>query len=148
MVSDSPYLVGFCFSLSLEKSDAAFQEISGISKEWDLEEVRGGGENNFKYRLPTVCKFQNLVLKRGIVNKTSPLTNWCKKILDGGLAQPIKPKDVTVSVLDSKGKACRSWHFTKAYPVKWTVSDLKSQENSLLIESVELAYHYYTTVPV
>ncbi len=137
------YLVGFHFSLGLEKSDTSFQEITGISKEWDLEEVRGGGENNFKYRLPTLCKYQNLVLKRGIVKNTSPLIDWCKSVLDGGLAEPIIPKNMTVSVLNADGDACRSWNFTRAYPVKWSVSDLKSQENAILIESIELAYEYF-----
>jgi hypothetical protein len=35
-----------------------------------------------------------------------------------------------------------SWNFVKAYPVKWAINDLKSQESNILIETIELAYQY------
>jgi phage tail-like protein len=36
-----------------------------------------------------------------------------------------------------------SWSFVKAYPLKWSVADLKSQESSVLIETIEFAYQYF-----
>jgi len=62
----SSYPVGFYFELSFRGEDAAFQEVSGMSKELSVEEVVCGGENRFKYRLPTVSSSQNLVLKRAL----------------------------------------------------------------------------------
>lgn len=141
---DNPYLVGFYFNFVFPGGeDAAFQEVSGIGKEWNVEEVVCGGENRFKYRLPTVATFQNLVLKRGRVKKNSPLTEWCRKTLDEGLAVPIMPKNVTVNLLNQEGNTCLSWNFIRAYPVKWSTSDLKSLESEILIETVELAYQYF-----
>jgi len=46
--------------------------------------------------------------------------------------------DGTVSVM---------WTFYNAYPVKYSVSDLKSQENELVLESIELAYTYFVITP-
>jgi phage tail-like protein len=37
-----------------------------------------------------------------------------------------------------------TWNFFKAYPVKWANSDLKSTDNAVLVETLELAYQYYT----
>lgn len=138
---------GFYFSLRLTgssaTSDAAFQEVSGLSREIGIEEVVSGGENRFKYRLPATGSFPNLVLKRGIVLTNSPLAKWCQTTMEGGLAKPIQTKDVMLSLLDSSGKTTMSWSFSKAWPVKWNISDLKSQENNVLIETIELAYQYF-----
>lgn len=39
------------------------------------------------------------------------------------------------------------WTFYNAYSVKYSVSDIKSQENELVIESIELAYTYFVITP-
>lgn len=142
MVS-SDYPVAFYFSLSFKGEDAAFQSVSGISKELTIEEVVCGGENRFKYRLPGVATSQNLVLKRAVINEDSKLLDWCAGIIDGGLFNKIKPHDVTVSLLDKIGNVSVQWTFYNAYPVKFALSDLNSQENNLVIETIELAYTYF-----
>lgn len=148
-MAEDNYPVGFYFSVSFEKEgktfddDVAFKEVSGLSKEMSVEEVGSGGENRFKYRLPTVSKSQNLILKRALVPKNSALTQWCSDTMDGGMSMPIKTKDVSVNLLDATGQVYRKWTFHKAYPVKYSLSDLKSQESEILIESIELAYTYF-----
>ncbi len=139
------YLVGFYFALSFKGEDAAFKEVSGISKELGIEEVTSGGENRFKYRLPTLTSTKNLVLKRAIVPKNSKLTKWCSSTLDGGLAKPIKPRDLAVNLLNEKGDVLIKWVFHNAYPVKYSIADLKSQESEILLETMELAYTYFET---
>ncbi|EDP97196.1 phage tail protein [Kordia algicida OT-1] len=143
MDNNSAYPVGFYFSLSFEGEDAAFKEVSGISKELGVEEVAGGGENRFKYRLPTVSSSKNLVLKRAIVPTGSKLIKWCSDTLDGGLGNTIQTQDVSVDLLDDQGKVLMKWTFHNAYPVSYAVSDLKSQESEILIETIELAYTYF-----
>ena len=61
MASDYP--VSFYFTLPFAGVDAAFKEVSGISKELSIEEIVCGGENRFKYCLSTVLSSQNLILK-------------------------------------------------------------------------------------
>ncbi|MBC8754347.1 phage tail protein [Kordia sp. YSTF-M3] len=142
-MANTDYPVGFYFSLSFEGEDAAFKEVSGINKELGVEEVAGGGENRFKYRLPNVSSSQNLVLKRAIVPTGSNLITWCSDTLDNGLAAAIETKDVSVDLLDNEGTVLMKWTFYNAYPLKYAVSDLKSQESEILIETIELAYNYF-----
>ncbi len=137
------YPVSFYFQLSFAGGDAAFQEVSGISKELSVEEIVCGGENRFKYRLPTVSTSQNLVLKRALVPNGSPLVYWCANCIDQGLASSIQPYNVILSLLDAQGQVCMMWTFYNAYPIKYSVSDLKSQESGIVIESIELAYTYF-----
>jgi len=137
------YPVSFYFNLSFNGEDAAFQEVSGISKELSVEEIVCGGENRFKYRLPTVSTSQNLVLKRAFLLEGSQLVNWCASSIDQGLSSSIQPHDVSVSLLGADHQVCMMWNFYKAYPIKYSVSDLKSQENGIVIESIELAYTYF-----
>lgn len=137
------YLPSFYFKLSFSGEDAAFQEVSGISKELSLEEVAGGGENRFKYRLPTIPSSQNLILKRALVPVGSKLALWCATTLGGDLVNPIKTQTVMVSLMNSDGMVATSWTFYDSYPVKYSVSELKSDENNLAIETIELAYTYF-----
>lgn len=145
---DPDLQTSFYFNLSIAGSgptvDAAFQEVSGLSKELGIEEVVCGGENSFKYRLPTTTTYPNLVLKRGIILSSSPLIQWCEDTLERGLMLPIQPKNITLQLLNPEGQACMTWSFVKAYPIKWAMSDLKSQESTLLIETIEFAYRYFS----
>lgn len=141
MASDYP--VGFYFSLSFEGEDAAFQEVSGLSKEFAFEDIVCGGENRFKYRLPTIVTGSNLVLKRAIVPTGSQLIEWIASAVDGGLVNNVVTHDVSVSLLGAGGAMLMMWTFRNAYPLKYSVSDLRSQDNSLVIESMELAYTYF-----
>ena len=139
----SKYPVGFYFTVSFKGEDASFKEVSGISKEIAVEEVSGGGENRFKYRLPSVANGQNLVLKRALIPVGSKLMNWCSSTIDQGLSKPIQTHAVSVSLLNEKGKVCKKWTFNNAYPIKYSISDLKSDSNDLVIETIELAYSFF-----
>lgn len=146
-MANNEYPIGFYFELSFKGEDAAFQEVSGMSKELGIEEVVCGGINNFKYKLPTVATSQNLVLKRALVPEGSLLIDWCANCMDLSLASVITTHDISVSLLNPDGSTCIMWTFHNAYPIKYSVSDLKSQENELVIESIELAYTYFEVSP-
>jgi phage tail-like protein len=150
-MADTNYLVGFNFSLSYKGKEYPFKEISGISREYGVEEVRSGGEYRFKYRLPTAMATpKNLVLKRAVESLDNPLSQWCTDTLKGNFSSPIKAQSIAVNLFkmtNAKGKAkkglVKKWTFHKAYPIKYDISDLKSQENELLFETIELAYTYF-----
>jgi len=140
--------IAFYFKLSFSgisgTQDASFKEVSGISMEMGIEEVSEGGNNAFKHRVPTSVKFSNLVLKRGLAPKNSELISWCQKTLGGGLSELIETKTIIVYLLNENGVPLKSWSFVNAWPVKWSVSDLNSMNNEILIEALEFAYSSFT----
>ncbi len=139
--------VGFHFRVevaleNLPTNDSRFQEVIGISREVGVEEVLEGGENRFAHRLPARAKYGNLVLKRGMLSD-SKLVDWARLAIENF---EFVPADVQVTLLDEKHGPLASWSFLKAYPVKWTVSDFKAQESSLVVETIELAYQFFRKV--
>ena len=125
-------------------TDTSFQEVTGIAAESNTESIEEGGENRYVHVVPKGTKHGNLVLKRGIAGMSSELTKWCKDILEGDLGTAITPKTIQVQLLDSAGQAAMMWRFNNAYPVKWSVDNLSSSKNDILIETLEFAYSYST----
>jgi phage tail-like protein len=159
---------GFYFRLQLgggtDPEDSAFQEASGLSVEIEAETVAEGGVNSFRHRLPTQAKYEDLVLKRGYVTKDHPLFVWCRETLRNEFAKPIVPKTLSLQLLaprihiaelhaadrryvekHSDGpEILQQWNFVGAWPRKWSVSDLATQKNDVLIETLQFAYRYFT----
>ncbi len=119
-----------------------FQEVSGLNAKIGVEELKEGGENRYTHRLPTPPKYENLILKRGmIVNST--LINWVKDAVENFT---FTTKTVVVSLLDEKSLPVAVWSFANAYPVALKISDFKAQENAIACETIELSYDYFKRI--
>ena len=147
---------GFHFKVELavdslnNEAEQRFQEVSGLTVEVETEPLREGGENRFEYKLPKRAKYPNLVLKRGLLTKTATTNtaffDWFKSAMDAyfnALIFDFKPADITITLLDEADQPVAVWSVVQAYPLKWTMSDLKSSENAIVIETMELAYQYF-----
>jgi len=140
--------VGFHFRVEFSldgagERDSRFQEVSGITAELGTEELHEGGENRFIHRLPTLPKYGNLVLKRGLLTD-SGLIQWCRDAIENFR---FEPTTVNVTLLNEKHEPLGfTYSFVRAWPVKWTVSNFKAQENGLVIETLELSYNYFTRI--
>ncbi|MCP4117484.1 MAG: phage tail protein [Desulfobacteraceae bacterium] len=124
----------------LPENDTRFKEVSGLTRELGVEQVAEGGENRFEHRLPSRGKFGNLVLKRGLLTD-SGVIDWVVDALENFI---FKPANVLVTLLNEEHQPLATWTFTGAWPMKWSVSDLKSTENNVVVETLELAYSYFT----
>lgn len=152
----APYYppVGFHFKVQFaflppDTNDVRFQEVSGLAAEVATEELVEGGENRFTHRLPLRAKYANLVLKRGLLTDTR-LRDWIVNAVENLEAQDgpeLGPTTVNVTLLDEKHMPLGdAYSFIKAWPVKWGVSDFKAMENSIVVETLELSYNYFTRV--
>lgn len=143
-----PYDIPVAFHFKVEidgassEQDIRFQEVTGISAEVTTEELREGGLNSHVHRLPNGAKTGNLVLKRGFLDG-SEVTTWCREAIE---SFRFDPREVTVQLLDQDHDPLLTWSFAGAFPVKWSISDLKAQDNALVIESLELAYRTFRKV--
>ena len=122
--------------------DIMFQKVSGIGTTVNTYTVEEGGQNLYSQLLPTKIQHDNLVLERGLV-VGSPL------VIEFNVAMSLfkfSPSNVLVTLLNDASIPVASWLFMKAYPVKWSVSDLDATANSVVIETMELAYQRMQTI--
>lgn len=131
------------FGISQDTNDARFQTVSGLSVEYDYETFKEGGENRFEHKLPVRTKYGDLVLKRGMLTG-SAVVQW---FVDAFRDRAFNPTNVNVILMSEKGEPLRTWKIAHAIPKKWLVSDFNSMENSLVIETLELTYRYFTVEP-
>lgn len=128
--------------ISSQDRDVQFQSVSGLSVDIETEEFAEGGENRFKHKFPVRSKFPNLILKRGMVTD-SQLIKWCREAIE---SFHFKPVDLTVKLLNEDHEPLITWNVVHAYPVKWDVAELHAEESRVAIETIELAYNYFTLV--
>ncbi|MEA5521407.1 phage tail protein [Limnoraphis robusta] len=124
--------------------DIRFQKVSGISAEIETTDIREGGENVFRHRLPNHVTYNNLVLERGMVIG-SPLNVEFNVAMS---SMRFTPSNVLVMLLDENSIPLSSWLFQRAYPVKWSTSDLDANANSVVIDTMELAYARFQSVRI
>jgi phage tail-like protein len=124
--------------------DFKFQRVSGLSSEIQLDTVNEGGQNLYSHRLPTKVQYNNLILERGYTIG-SPLNIEFNIALSKFQFQP---SNVLVTVYNEIGIPVGAWLYMKAYPVKWSLSDLDAQSNSVAIDTMELAYSRFQIIRV
>lgn len=134
------FYTGKGISIAPNPIDIRFQKVSGIGLSMNnLETKRIGGKN---VRLPSFPTHDNLTLERGYAVR-SPLRIELETSFEN---LKIHPRDVIVMLLDTQGKPQASWLFFRAYPVKWTLSDLDASQSSIFIESMELSYTRFQSI--
>jgi phage tail-like protein len=116
--------------------DILFQKVSGIGSTVETDTLVEGGQNLYAQPLPKKIQHDNLVLERGLV-VGSPLVIEFNATMS---LFKFSPSNVLVTLLDNTRIPVASWLFMKAYPVKWSVSDLDATANAVVIEHMELTY--------
>lgn len=136
--------VGFHFKVEFisvgNDNDVRFQSVGGLSMELEVENIKEGGQNLFEYKLPGRSKFSDLNLKRGLL-LDSEVIKWIKDALYN---RDFKPANMNISLLNSDHEPLLTWQVFNAWPRKWSVSDLNATENSIMVETLEIAYTYFT----
>ena len=115
------------------ESLGVFTECTLPVIEWELEEVKEGGQNSYVHQLPGRRKSARLTLKNGVGK--SALMNWFWQMLSG----EIERKALTIQLLETQdtSSVVMTLHIEQAYPVKWSGPTLKSDDNSIAIQTVE-----------
>jgi phage tail-like protein len=145
---DSKYYppVGFHFKVEVQgitsSNDVRFTDVAGLSVEMGTEEIIEGGENRFIQKYPTRTKYPELVLKRGLL-QSSEILIWIQQCLED---YQIQPKDISIKLLNEEHQPLLTWNVVNAYPTKWSVSDFNANSSSIVVESLQFFYQYFTLI--
>lgn len=140
--------VGFHFKVvfggPFEEADMRFQTVSGLNAGMSTEGFQEGGENRFSHRLPQPPKYDNLVLKRGMLIGSS-LLYWFRAAID---FFEFHPTTIIVILLNPDHKPLAAWQFVNAYPVRWKIDDFDAMKNAVVTETVEFTYQFFRQIEV
>jgi phage tail-like protein len=120
-------------------NDILFQNVSGLEVSMETEPLKEGGENRFEHVLPTRSKYNDLVLKRGVLTD-SGVIKWCRNAIE---KFEFKPTTVLVQLLNEEHEVLVEWKLFHAWPKKWSVAELNAEQSAVLIETIELTYNFF-----
>lgn len=127
----------FHFRVEWGGAKIGFSEVSGLSVETDLVEYRDGSSPEFhKIKMPGMQKYGNVTLKRGTFQGDNDYFSWWNTVA----LNTIERRDVTISLLNEAHEPVVVWKIKNAWPTKVQSTDLKSDDNGVAIETIELAH--------
>jgi phage tail-like protein len=127
----------FHFRVEWGGAKIGFSEVSGLSVETDVVEYRDGSSPEFhKIKMPGMQKFGNITMKRGIFQGDNDFFKWWNTVA----LNTIERRDVTISLLNENHEPVVVWKIKNAWPSKVQSTDLKSDDNGVAIETIELAH--------
>jgi phage tail-like protein len=111
----------------------AFTECTLPTLELETEQIKEGGLNTYVHQLPGHRKASKVVLKNGVGIATEIMA-WYLKTMRGEFAR----RSVTITLLSPRLLPIMVWSIEDAYPNKWTGPNLKSDDNTVAIQALEL----------
>ncbi|MEM8528134.1 MAG: phage tail protein [Bacteroidota bacterium] len=125
---------------SPSKNDVLFQSVGGLTASMETESIKEGGQNRFEHVLPVRAKYDDIVLRRGLVTD-SKIVTWIQNAIDNF---KVKPIGITITLLNQKHAPLVVWKCTHVWPKKWSVADLNADKSEVLIETLELNCNFFT----
>jgi phage tail-like protein len=125
----------FRFIVSVDGTPVgAFTECTLPTIEWEVEEVKEGGLNTYIHQLPGRRKSAKITLKNGI-GVSQSLLSWYNQ----NLSEKFQRSKVTITLLNSLLEPMMVLDIKEAFPLRWTGPQLKTDDNTVAIQTLELA---------
>jgi phage tail-like protein len=139
-------LVGFHFAIDIAGViNGYFTECSGLGSEHEVIEHKVVTEkgNEVVMKIPGRLKWENITLKRGIT-KNMDIWKWRKQVESGHVDDA--RRDGSVIMFDQQLNEVARWNFLRAWPVKVTGPQPKSDSNEIGVEELTIAHEYIERV--
>jgi phage tail-like protein len=129
----------FNFTVEIDGvTQGGFSEVSGLTMDTNIIEYREGDEVTTVRKLPGLMKYNNIVLKHGIIDTT--LYTWRKKVIDGQTQRATG----AIVLLDEARKPALRWSFTQGWPSKLEGPALNAKTSEAAVETMEIAHEGLT----
>jgi phage tail-like protein len=129
-------------SAVLDVAVGGFSECSGLEMAMQPEEYKEGGRNGETLKFPTRVTWGNLTLKRG-VGAWPTLWDWHYSFTQG----KGKRRDGLIVLFNDLHLPTNIWYFSRGLPVKYAGPTLNAAQNTVAIESIEIAHEGVYQVP-
>ncbi|MBV9759630.1 MAG: phage tail protein [Acidobacteriaceae bacterium] len=133
---DAQNTLGTLINVALNYFVAGFSECSGIEASFETMDLKEGGVNSHVWKLPVRASHSNITMKHGAIYAYDDLWDWHYGWVQG----QGKRKDGLIVLNDNGGNPAKMWKFRRGIPVKWSGPSLNASQNSVAIESLEIAH--------
>jgi phage tail-like protein len=114
----------------------AWSKCEGLTFEYDVQEVKEGGNNEYVHRLPGRVKLQNLKLTRPLDKDTQKVADWLASV-----AREPRRSTAQIEIVDEGGETVATWRLQGIYPFRWSGPTLDTGANSIALEVLELVHN-------
>jgi phage tail-like protein len=114
----------------------SWTKCEGLTVEYEIQEVKEGGNNEYIHRFPGRTKYQNLKLTRPIDKDTQKVADWLASV-----ASDPKRSTAEIAILDGGGGTVAKWRLQGIYPVRWSGPTLDTGTNAVALEVLELVHN-------
>lgn len=140
-MSDPEYGLVHRFKVTLDNDVnlGGWTKCDGLTVEYDIQEVKEGGQNGYVHRLPGRAKYQNIKLTRPFDKDTGKVAAWLASV-----ASDPKRSTAQITLLDAGGTPVTSWKIAGVFPAKWSGPTLDTGTNQVALEVLELVHNGFT----
>jgi len=114
-------------------------KCEGLTVEWEVQEYREGGLNDYVHRLPGRRKYQNIKLTRPLDRSSKDVASWISKV-EG----PSAGHTAQICILDGEGKQVAAWNIVDIWPTRWTGPNMDVNGKDTAFETLELAHNGFS----
>src|SRR3954447_24908081 len=131
------------FRVEIDSIDSGtFRKCSGLKSETEIFEYQEGGDNETTRKLIGATKTANLVLTKGFISDPA-LFKWRDEIASSG-TNKITRRNGSIVALGLDLQEIGRWNFTKAWPVRWEMTEFDASSGEAACEILELAVEKIT----
>jgi phage tail-like protein len=135
-------LASAALSAVLDVAVGGFSECTGLDMSMKVEDYMEGGNNGTVLKFPGRVSWGNITLKKGI-GASSALWDWHYGFVLG----QGKRRDGVIVLLNEFHVPNTVWFFRRGLPLKYSGPALNATQNSVAIESLEIAHEGIYQVP-
>jgi phage tail-like protein len=114
-------------------------KCEGLTVEWEIQEYREGGLNDFVHRLPGRRKYQNIKLTRPVDAASRQVAAWISRV-EG----PTAGHTAQIAILDASGEPVAVWNVIDIWPTRWTGPNMDVNGKDTAFETLELAHNGFS----
>ncbi len=113
-----------------------FFSCEGLEIESNVHEVEEGGFNTSTHKRIGRTRYPNLVLKK-VINSNNELIN---RFQNNAKNETLERKTLSIIYMHPSGVEIKGRDFYRTFPCRWKAQTLNAQDNSFLIEIIEIAH--------
>ena len=127
----------FYFSVDIgDFTDLSFTEVSGLDISTESIEYRHGNSPNGTINMPSMLKYGDVTLKKGVFSSDSDFFDWITAVK----INTYNRLSVTIRLLNQNGDAEMTWELINAFPIQVTPTDMNSTASEAAIETIVFAH--------